>query len=173
MTDTTFLTPFDFQENQVRTAIDAEGNEWFCAVDVAEILGIEWHSRSKKRFFQGTYQTLSHETPSGRKWAIYLRHPAVYQMAFKSNKPEAREFTFWLCNEVLPELSKYRSSSTVDLTTKQRLITIKEINNIVRELKQSRCAFTWALLPQLLESLCKLINCPMPDLDQFTHEPSK
>lgn len=42
---------------------------------------------------------------------VFLREPGVYQLIFKSRKPEAQRFVKWITHEVLPELRKTGSYS--------------------------------------------------------------
>ena len=46
--------------------------------------------------------------------ATLIKEPAVYKLAFRSNKPEAEAFTEWVAEEVLPSIRKTGSYSVPD-----------------------------------------------------------
>ncbi len=168
MTDTTFLTPFDFQENQVRTAIDAEGNEWFCAVDVAEILGIEWRARQVQNLKETWHTLLNHYDPSGTKQAVYIRTPAVYKMAFSSDKPEAIEFANWVCEEVIPSIKTNGSYGTISI--EQELKCTMAISKLIKDIQHTKDAFAQPILHERLKRICHKIGQPLPDIKNLGKE---
>jgi len=93
---------------QVRTIVDDSNEPWFCANDVAKILGLshprEYLSNVKDTWKKGVRNS---DTPGGKQTMTFINEPAVYKLAFRSRKPEAERFTDWLAVEVLPSLRRY------------------------------------------------------------------
>ena len=98
--------PFDFSDHSIRTATDECGNAWFCAKDVFEALGVVWKSKSGtlKNYPEKWIRPCHFQGQSGVGEMIFISEPAVYQAAFTSRKPQAMEFTQWVCEEVLPSI---------------------------------------------------------------------
>ena len=98
---------FAYQDKQVRTF--AENNEiWFAAVDVCRALDISWSGRKILRGFPDDWQRVVKLTTlrRGEQETVVISEPAVYKLAFRSNKPEADAFTNWVASEVLPSIRK-------------------------------------------------------------------
>lgn len=95
---------FSFQSCQVRTSI--ENNQvWFVAKDVCAALAIPWNGSTTLQSIPKAWQGVSKlHTPSGKQALIIITEPAVYKLAFRSNKPEADAFTNWVASEVLPAI---------------------------------------------------------------------
>ena len=97
---------FAFNSRQIRTV--TENNEiWFAAVDVSRALGIPWNGNTTLQVIPAAWRGVSKfHTPSGKQKLITISEPAVYKLAFRSNKPEADAFTNWVASEVLPAIRK-------------------------------------------------------------------
>lgn len=101
---------FAFNSRQVRTV--TENNEiWFAARDVCAALHIGWTGHTLDSIPAAWKGVVKFTTPFGRRGGgtqklITISEPAVYKLAFRSNKPEADAFTNWLASEVLPAIRK-------------------------------------------------------------------
>ena len=98
---------FAYQDKQVRTF--TENNEiWLAAVDVCRALDISWSGRKILRGFPDDWQRVVKLTTlrRGEQETVVISEPAVYKLAFRSNKPEADTFTNWVASEVLPAIRK-------------------------------------------------------------------
>lgn len=97
---------FCFHSHQIRTVV--EGNQiWFAAKDVCAALDIDWSGKTLAVIpdcwqSMGKLPTLSR----GLQQLKLISEPAVYKLAFRSNKPEADAFTNWVASEVLPTIHK-------------------------------------------------------------------
>ncbi len=99
---------FNFeQEKQVRV-IEKDGNLWFVAKDVCDILGfkntrqaIATHVRENEKGVQIL------DTLGGSQNMTIINEAGLYKLAFRSNKPAAEKFTDWVTSEVLPTIRKY------------------------------------------------------------------
>lgn len=102
---------FAFNSRQIRTL--SENNEiWFAAADVCKALNISWRGNTLACIpsaWKGmrSFRTLSSGTRGGGNQKLtVISEPAVYKLAFRSNKPEADVFTNWVASEVLPAIRK-------------------------------------------------------------------
>ena len=104
---------FTFQNHTVRT-LSEHGETWFVARDVCEALDIIWKGSDSLQSIPDDWKGLrSFRTPSsqdnrggGEQQLIIINEPALYKLAFRSNKPAAEEFTNWVASEVLPAIRK-------------------------------------------------------------------
>lgn len=98
-------SPFQFHDHQIRTQL--EGNQmWFVAKDVCVALGIDWSGKTLSSIPAGWQGMGKLPTPSGIQQVRTINEPAVYKLAFRSNKPAADDFTNWVASEVLPSIRK-------------------------------------------------------------------
>ena len=94
-----------FGDHNIRT-VEKDGNVWLVAKDVCEALGLAWKGSRKEgplgvipEDWRGvsdldTPQTNQHGTTFITKQSVVvINEQAVYMIAFRSNKPEARDFT--------------------------------------------------------------------------------
>lgn len=102
---------FSYGSHQVRTV--TQNNEpWFAAIDVCRALDISWSGSKILRGFPDAWKgVVKLTTPCGRRGGgnqklVVISEPAVYKLAFRSNKPEADAFTNWVASEVLPAIRK-------------------------------------------------------------------
>jgi prophage antirepressor-like protein len=105
---------FTFQNLVVRTLTQEDGSLWFVARDVCDALGITWSGNKILASVQDEWKgVVKLTTPSsedhrggGEQQLIIINEPALYKLAFRSNKPAAEEFTNWVASEVLPAIRK-------------------------------------------------------------------
>lgn len=123
------VSPFQFQNHPIRTQVEGD-TLWFVAKDVCEALGIVWKS-GKGAGNSGTLAAIPAEwqgmikltTPSGRQQLKVIVEPAVYKLAFRSNKPEADAFTNWIASEVVPSIRKTGKYEATVLTSEPSSLT--------------------------------------------------
>ena len=97
--------PFVFKDHHIRTIVEDE-SLWFAAKDVCAALGIGWNGTSLASIQREWQGMRSFRTPSGNQRLRAIQEPAVYKLAFRSNKEEADEFTNWIASEVVPSIRK-------------------------------------------------------------------
>lgn len=96
---------FSFKSYEIRTIMQ-DGQPWFVARDVCAALGIGWTGRTLSQI-PGDWQCVCKlHIRRGMYETRVISEPAVYKLAFRSNKPEADEFTNWVASEVLPAIRK-------------------------------------------------------------------
>jgi prophage antirepressor-like protein len=98
-------TEFKFDESLVR-AIVKEGEPWFVAKDVCDILDIGDPSKTVDRLDEDEIGTTSIRTTSGPREMLTVNGSGVYSLVFTSRKPEAKRFRKWVTGTVLPEIRK-------------------------------------------------------------------
>jgi hypothetical protein len=107
-------TEFRFDESPVR-AVMYDGEPWFIAKDVCDILDIADPSMALSRLDEDEKDTTSVGTTSGPREMLTVNESGVYSLVFTSRKPEAKRFRKWVTSEVLPEIRKtggYRRPET-------------------------------------------------------------
>ena len=101
------LLDFIFKNTNIRSYIDETGEIWVCAKDVCEALNISWKGNGTLNTINDNWKGVrSFRTPRGEQQLIFIKEAAVYKLAFRSNKPEAEEFTDFIADEVIPALRK-------------------------------------------------------------------
>lgn len=99
---------------QVRV-IKKDGEPWFVAKDVCDILELGNTTKAlygvKDRWV--TKSKVPHpQNPEKEILVNMVNEPGLYKLVFKSNKPEAEQFTDWIAEEVLPAIRKHGMYAT-------------------------------------------------------------
>ena len=123
---------FDAQRQMVRTMIDRNGELWFVAQDVCDVLE---HSNSRMAI-----QSLDEDekgvskvyTLTGEKEANIINESGLYNLIFRSNKPQAKLFRKWVTSEVLPAIRK------------QGGYLVNQPLDVPEDLHQVCALYTWA-----------------------------
>jgi anti-repressor protein len=111
---------------EVRT-VDRDGETWFVAKDVAEILGysntrdaIARHCRCVAKHDVGVETGKKRDgSPAMQEIAVtIIPERDVYRLVMRSNLPEAERFEEWVVSEVLPSIRKRGVYATDELIEK-------------------------------------------------------
>lgn len=103
------LTTFNFNQVNVRTVTDEQGNPWFVAADVCKVLEIGNVSQAMSRLDDdekadvATNSTSSNGVTQKRSLTI-INESGLYSLILTSRKPEAKTFKKWITSEILPSL---------------------------------------------------------------------
>jgi anti-repressor protein len=111
------LQIFNYQEKQIRTVLK-DGEPWFVAKDVCEILELGDTSKAVSRLSDSMKGTNSIPTPGGYQEVLIVSEAGVYKLVFTSRKPEAEKFTDWLAVEVIPQIRKTGSYLPAQIDSK-------------------------------------------------------
>lgn len=142
----TEIQRFDFKGAALRTLTDENGEPWFVAKDVCDVLELSNVSQTLARRIDDDEKssiTLNDGTPGNPNRAI-VSESGLYVLVLASRKPEAHEFKRWVTHEVLPQIRKhgaYMTQQTLDkaLTSPDFLIQLatklKEEQEKVKELE--------------------------------------
>ena len=104
------LQVFMFENRRVRIT-DRNGDPWFVAKDVCNILGIGNPTETLRNFPENERMTVSiTEGHSGQRGGAQflnlINEPGMYRLIFQSRKQEAEAFKTWVFHEVLPSIRK-------------------------------------------------------------------
>ena len=93
--------------SQVRVLADDPENPWFVAKDVCEVLGVD-NSNISKLLDDDEVDSIHLTDSIGRNQRMtVVNESGLYELIFRSRKPEAREFKRWVTHEVLPAIQLY------------------------------------------------------------------
>lgn len=166
----TLANPFQFENLDVRTAVDEHDNVWFCAKDVCDVLDIYWSGGSKtlENMPESWFMVVNFTTIKGERDTYFINESGLYWLIFRSNKSKAKEFANWVLGEVLPQIRKHGFFGT--LPPKDYIAVVKQIDTLIERLCESKNAFTHQLLIQPLRNLCNMAGHPMPELKLLSIE---
>lgn len=109
------LDVFRYGENQVRTVV-IDGEPWFVLADLCAVLDIANPRNVAARLDEDEKGVRQMDTPGGRQSITVVNESGMYQVVLRSDKPEAKQFRWWLTHDVLPTLRKTgRYGSDVDM----------------------------------------------------------
>lgn len=94
---------FDFEDNAVRV-VDIDGEPWFVAADVCRVLEIQNPTDAVKNLDDDEQSRYC--LGSGGSDRIIINESGLYNLIFRSRKPEAKKFRKWVTAEVLPSIRK-------------------------------------------------------------------
>ena len=94
---------FEFDATLVRT-IAKEGQAWFVAKDVCDILDIDNPSQAVARLDEDEKGITTTYTTGGAREYLTVNESGLYSLIFTSRKPEAKRFRKWVTGEVLPAI---------------------------------------------------------------------
>lgn len=129
----TGIQTFNFNSATLRTLTDENGDPWFVAKDVCNILEISNPSDALKRLDDDERARFN----LGRQGETNIINEAgLYALVLGSRKPEAREFKRWVTHEVLPTIRKhgiYATETTIDQILTNPDFGIRLLTNLKEE----------------------------------------
>ena len=96
---------FEYEGNEVRT-VEINDQTWFVLKDICRVLDIKNHRDASKNLDADEKGVAKSYTLGGEQEMIIISKSGLYRLLFRSNKPQAREFTRWVIHEVLPSIEK-------------------------------------------------------------------
>lgn len=100
-----------FEDKEVRSVMDQNGEPWFVAKDVCNILGLDNSSRAISRLRDKDKGVTSNDTPGGSQAMAIISEFGLYELVLSSRKENAQKFRYWICDEVIPSIRKTGSYS--------------------------------------------------------------
>lgn len=160
----TLANPFQFSNLDVRTAVDENGDVFFCAKDVCEVLEISWTGRGNTlRSIPETWVMVSYyETIKGERETIFINEAAVFKLIFSSRKPAADAFANFVCSEVLPAIRKHGFYGKVP--PKDYVAVVKLIAQLTAQIVESKNVFERQTLTRHLRELHNMAGSKMPEI---------
>lgn len=141
------ISVFNFQNRNVRVVTDDNGEPWFVAKDVAEILEYSDTQAMTRRLDVDDLSTCTDKTSGQVRRITTINESGLYNAIIGSNKPEAKAFKRWVTHEVLPSIRKHGAYVTDNkleewLTDPTHMIealtALKEEREKVRALERKR-----------------------------------
>jgi prophage antirepressor-like protein len=106
------IIPFTYNTKQVRV-IEKDGEPWFVAKDVCDILEISNGRDAVSRLDDDEKDAVGITDAIGREQqTTIISESGVYALVFTSRKPEAEQFKRWIRKEVLPSIRKHGAYMT-------------------------------------------------------------
>ena len=105
------LQVFRYTEaHQIRTTV-IDGEPWFVAKDVCDVLGIQNIRQNVKSLDDDEKMTVANpDSHSGQRGGAQflnvINEAGLYKLTFRSKKPNAKEFTRRVTHEILPSIRK-------------------------------------------------------------------
>ena len=138
------LTVFQNDEFGTVRTVNIDGEPWFIARDVAEILG---YSNSRKAIADHVdeedrnYVTIRDGIP-GNPNQVVVSESGLYSLILSSKLPRARDFKRWVTSEVLPAIRRHGVYAIDDLLNNpDAMITalqaLKEERELTRQLRNT------------------------------------
>lgn len=97
---------FHFNDNAIRTGVDHQGNPWFVAADVCAALDIRNSRQALAKLDDDEKGVISSDTLGGIQSIAIVNEAGLYELIFRSRKPEAKDFKRWVKQTVLPAIRK-------------------------------------------------------------------
>lgn len=142
----TEIQTFTFDTATLRTLTDENGDPWFVAKDVCDILSLG--TEHLRRDLDEDEVTKATNLPNwqvgtnGGRIPLIISEPGLYKLIMRSRKPEAKEFQRWVTHEVLPVIRKTggyiptsESDSDEAIMAKALLIAQKTIERNAQQLR--------------------------------------
>jgi prophage antirepressor-like protein len=151
---------FEFEALPVRVVSAEEGEYWFCAKDVCEVLG-----------YSNTSQTIEdhcREAGGQQRELAFINEGNLYRLIIKSRKEEAKRFESWVCDEVLPSLRKtggYQVGNRVGAAA--RIANHRLRLSLGKELLRTRDSELRKLIHQQLADVSKALGLPTPEIESL------
>src|SRR5215204_807454 len=99
------ITRFEYHHRRFRT-VEKDGEVWFVAKDVCDILDINNVSQAVSRLDTDEKGIITSDTPSSPQEMLIVSESGLYALIWSSRKPEAKSFRRWVTHDVLPEIRK-------------------------------------------------------------------
>lgn len=97
----TFESP---EFGSIRVVRDEDGEPWFVAKDVLDVLDLD--KTALRKLDEDEKGVDSIHTPGGEQQMTVVTEPGFYKLVMRSRKPEAKAFQRWVTHEVLPALRR-------------------------------------------------------------------
>jgi len=128
------LKIWNYEDSKVRT-VEIDGEIWFVAKDVAEILGYAKPENAVATHVDDEDKTSTLIQGSGSNYkskAIIINESGVYALIFGSKLPTAKKFKRWVTSEVLPSI-RHTGSYGIDNTLSPELQVLIQHERTMQE----------------------------------------
>lgn len=106
--DNNHITRFDFHGATVRVLTDEQGEPWFVAKDVCDVLELTNVGEALRTLDDDEKNTIRiSDGIAGNPYKATISESGFYRLVLRSRKPVAKEFQRWVTHEVLPSIRKH------------------------------------------------------------------
>ncbi|PKN41549.1 MAG: hypothetical protein CVU60_11080 [Deltaproteobacteria bacterium HGW-Deltaproteobacteria-18] len=173
---TTFQFPLTIGRDVNVRITDQNGDPWFIAKDVCEILGFRDAYNGVRLLDDDEKGTLNVSTPGGDQDLTIINESGLYSLILRSRKAEAKRFKKWVTNDVLPSIRKNGGyiigqekivtgeMSDLEFLAKAQTVAGRVLMALTRE-RDALLAANAAMLPK-----AKRYDAVVADKDQMVHE---
>lgn len=168
------LTVFNFGSQPVKIHVK-NSDTWFCLNDVCDVLEIKDRQKLRLRLNERGMTLIPAPSKGGIQKTYFINEPNLYKTILRSDKPQARKFEDWVCEEVLPAI---RKTGSYMVATKEKSSTnIDEIKKaIVAALRKNSAPLSFKINGEVIsvpEPVYKGIHTGLLQLDPIMHNLSK
>ncbi|MGE4555561.1 MAG: Bro-N domain-containing protein [Desulfovibrionaceae bacterium] len=101
------INTFNFNGNDIRTIIGQDGEPWFVAKDVCDVLELTDARKTVHLLDEDERNTVPVRDSIGRiQQTFIISESGLYSLTLRSRKPQAKAFKKWITKEVLPQIRK-------------------------------------------------------------------
>lgn len=129
---------FNYESQAIRVSV-VDGEPWWVAKDVCDVLGIANPSDALRGLDEDERNTLViAEGNRGNPNVGAVNEPGLYSLILRSRKPEAKAFKRWITHEVLPTIRRtggyFTPDALLDLTDPDAALDkLIEVANVAKE----------------------------------------
>lgn len=106
------LQLFEYENHEVRVVQGEDGEPFFVAKDVAEVLGYSNTADAVSRHCKAANTIAFHDGTSGNPNMTIIPERDVYRLIMRSKLPKAQEFEEWVVGTVLPSIRRHGAYAT-------------------------------------------------------------
>jgi prophage antirepressor-like protein len=121
---------FKFKDTELTLILDDKNEPWFAANEVCKALGLLNAKDSVASLPEEGKKPGKVQTAGGLQTVVLIDEANLYQLVFRSNKPEARKFTSWVTKEVLPAIRKTGAYKTPEYLAQENKILVTKIKRL-------------------------------------------
>lgn len=148
------ISVFNFNQNEVRTIVNDDGEIWFVASDVATVLGYRNAPDMVRNLDNDEVSTtqIVRSSSGGNPNMTIINESGLYSATLKSRRLEAKQFKKWVTSDVLPSIRKNGGYIAGQENDDPELILAKALqvaNNVIlrktQELQQAQIERDFAI----------------------------
>lgn len=135
------LEVFHYAEHDVRT-VSIDGDPWFVLADICRVLEISNAGNVAARLDEADIRQTDISSGGQRRRVTIVSESGMYEVAIRSDKPEARQFRWWITHEVIPSIRRTGAYAVPE--TREQLLAraVIEANAAISEAHQQIDALT-------------------------------
>ena len=124
-----------YEGNKVRM-VEMNGEPWWVLKDVCDVLALTEPHRVATRLDEDDRTQMTVTDSLGRNQdTTVVNESGLYNVIFRSDKPEAKKFKRWVTHEVLPSIRKTGGYGNVDLTAVIAQTAAAICSEMIRQMK--------------------------------------